>query len=84
MIAFHWTFNLYLTCVPGSQALSAMGHDADEGGDQDAGDGGEHVGQSHQGPRKAGGQVGLVGEHPGEHAAENTENMPIACGGWVW
>ena len=69
--------------MPGGQALSAMGHDADEGGDEDAGDGGEHVGQSHQGPRKAGGQVGLVGEHPGEHAAENTENMPITCGGWV-
>ena len=62
------SLNFNLTGVPGSQAISAVGHDADEGGHQDAGDGGQHVCQSHQGPRKVGRQVGLVGEHPGEHA----------------
>ena len=42
MIAFQQAFHFYHTSVPGSQALSAMGHDADEGGHQDAGDGGQH------------------------------------------
>ena len=60
-----------------------MSHDANKGGHEDARDGGQHVGQRHQGAREVWGQVSLVGEHPGEHAAENTENMPIACGGWV-
>ena len=56
--------------MPGSQALSAVGHDADEGGHEDAGDGGQHVCQSHQGAGKVGCQVGLVGEDPGVHAVK--------------
>ena len=48
------SLNFPLTCMPGSQALSAVGHDADKGGHEDAGDGGQHVCQSHQGARKVG------------------------------
>ena len=56
--------------MPGGQSVSAVGDDSDEGGDEDAGDGGQHVGQRHQGARKVGGQVCLVGEHPGVHAGK--------------
>ena len=54
-----------------------MGHDANEGGHQDAGDGGQHVCQSHQGARKVGGQVRLVGEHPREHAVGKTVGLDM-------
>ena len=56
--------------MPWSQAISAMSHDANKGGHEDARDGGQHVGQRHQGAREVWGEVSLVGEHPREHARE--------------
>ena len=56
--------------MPGSESVGAMGDDADEGGHKDARDGGQHVGQRHQGAGKVGGQVRLVREHPREHAVK--------------